>query len=170
MNPFVRWISILFQIALGVIFLAACYHKIVDPPTFAKQVYEYRITPGGLINLIAIYLPWIELVAGVCLVVGVWTRGATGLVGVMLLVFTAALSFNLWRGHPVDCACFSVGPPRSGAELLAEMRVRIAQDVGMLLMVAAVLVIGRVFGEVSRPWLPGWRRRGASDAVPAAAE
>lgn len=152
------WVSIAFQTVLGGIFLYACYHKIVDPPKFAKDIYNYKITPGELINLTAIYLPWIELVAGAALVIGFWNRGATALAGGMLLVFIAALGYDYYRGHPVDCACFQAAgtTEKTTPEMLAEMRRRIIQDAGMFLLVVYVLWME----PVGRPWLPGWKRSG----------
>ena len=165
-----RWIVVAFQVALGVIFVWASYHKIVDPPKFAKDIYNYKVTPGGLVNMVAIYLPWLELVAGILLIVGVLDRGATLLVGGMLIVFIAALGFNYLRGHPIDCACFVAAGTKEKTtdEMLSEMVVRIVQDVGMLLMVGYVLWCGRT----SRPWFPGWRQQhqtvGEATAQPAA--
>ena len=152
-----RWVVVAFQVVLGVIFIWASIHKIMDPPKFAKDIYNYKITPGELVNLVAIYLPWIELFAGTALIVGVWERGATVLVGGMLIVFIAALGFNYMREHPIDCACFVPAGTKEKTtdEMLSEMAVRIIQDIGMLLMVGYALWCG----QISRPWLPGWRRQ-----------
>jgi uncharacterized membrane protein YphA (DoxX/SURF4 family) len=165
-KPCCPWLLILFETALGAIFIYACYHKIVDPPDFAHMVYNYKITPGELINLVAIYLPWIELVAGLALITGIGSRGANALVTAMLIVFIAALSINLLRGHPVDCACFSGSTKeKTTAEMLSEMRTRVLQDAGMLIMALAALWMG----PASRPWLPGWRKRACGESKGSAA-
>jgi len=143
------WVRRALEATLAAVFVYASYHKIIDPPDFAKQVYNYKITPGQLINLVAIYLPWVELVAGAALVLGLLgvpgRRGAAVLVGAMLLVFIAALSFNLLRDHPVACGCFegSSAAPKTREELFSDMWETILRDAGMLVMAAWALWAGR---------------------------
>src|SRR5216684_3007318 len=62
------WLTIRVQIALGVIFIAAALPKIVDPPSFAHMIYNYKLVPAALNNLMALVMPWIELLCGVALV------------------------------------------------------------------------------------------------------
>src|ERR1051326_5667029 len=69
-------LTIRVQLALGVFFVAAALPKIVDPPSFAHMVYNYRIVPGAAINLMAIVMPWIELLCGLALILGIWTPAA----------------------------------------------------------------------------------------------
>lgn len=136
------WLARGFEIILGAVFVYASLHKITDPPDFAKMIYHYKITPGELINLIAIYLPWVEIAAGGALILGLaGRRGAAALVGAMLLVFICAIGFNLYRGHPVACGCFegSAGSPKTPQAMFSEMWWTLARDAGMLLMVAQVL-------------------------------
>ena len=128
----------LVEVILGVVFAYASYHKIADPVDFAHMVYMYKMTPGSLINLIAIYLPWIELVTGIVLIFGIpGRRGAALLTGLMLLVFMGAIGFNLARGHPVDCGCFegSGTHTKTREQLFGEMWWVLIRDAGMLLMV-----------------------------------
>lgn len=106
---------------LGLMFLYACVHKIMDPSAFAKIIYGYGLLPGYLINVTAIVLPFVELYAGACLVLGVWPRSAAIVVNGMLGVFIIAITINLIRGHEFDCGCFSIheaGYTSSNVELL----------------------------------------------------
>jgi cobalt-zinc-cadmium efflux system protein len=54
-------------------------------------------------------LPWLELLLGLCLMAGIWLPGAVLVVNALLVVFLAALLFNLARGLDVNCGCFSTG-------------------------------------------------------------
>ena len=138
------WLSIRAQLALGVIFVAAAIPKIADPPSFAHMVYNYRLLPGGAVNLLAIVLPWIEMLAGLALIVGFWKRTAAGLSAVLLLLFIGALSVNLARGNPVNCGCFDIkAKDKPRAELLSEMRWTILRDVGFLALAAQVVAANR---------------------------
>ena len=134
------WVSIRAQLALGAVFVAASLPKILDPPSFAHMIYNYRLLPGGAINAFALWLPWVELLAGLALVIGVWKRSGAGIAAMLLLVFLAALSWNLARGNPVNCGCFDVkAKDKPRAELLAEMRWTILRDVGLLILAAQVV-------------------------------
>jgi len=101
------WLEWGLRVALGVTFIVASIHKIAEPAYFAKIIYGYYLFPGFLINLIAIILPYIELFAGLALVLGVFPRSAVLIVNVLLLFFILSLSVNLVRGHEFDCGCFS---------------------------------------------------------------
>jgi len=130
------WLTIRVQLALGVFFVAAALPKIVDPPSFAHMVYNYRIVPGAAVNLMAVVMPWIELLCGLALILGIWTAAARSIIAAMLLTFIAAISINLVRGNIIDCGCFDPSPrPKSRAERLDDMRFVILRDAGMLLMV-----------------------------------
>ncbi|HXI11672.1 MAG TPA: MauE/DoxX family redox-associated membrane protein [Thermoanaerobaculia bacterium] len=130
------WLTIRVQIALGVIFILAALPKIVDPPSFAHMIYNYRLVPGALLNPIALVLPWLELLCGLGLVLGIWKGTCRTIVGLMLVAFIIAIAINLARGNAIDCGCFDVSAAgKSRSERLADMRLVIARDLGMLLMV-----------------------------------
>ena len=131
------WLTIRVQLALGVIFIVAALPKIVDPPSFAHMIYNYRIVPGSLVNLSALTMPWIELLCGVALVLGIWRGTARTMIAAMLVTFIIAISINLARGNAIDCGCFDVSAAgKSVEERLADMRFVIFRDLGMLLMTA----------------------------------
>ena len=138
-NPVVTW---LVAIALGVTFIWSSWHKIADPPDFAKVVFNYHLVPPGLINAVAILMPWFELVAGLALVTGILRRGAALGIALLCVLFIAALSYNLAIGHPTICGCFSTyaaGKSLTDAEKFFKMKTEIALDVGFLVMALQVL-------------------------------
>ena len=138
------WLTVRVQIALGAIFVVAALPKVIDPPSFAHMIYNYRLMPGAVVNALALVMPWVEILVGLALILGVWPREAAALAGVLLLVFIAAIGFNLARGHAVDCGCFDVhSAGKSREELLNEMRWVLIRDAAMLLLVAQVLLAGR---------------------------
>jgi uncharacterized membrane protein YphA (DoxX/SURF4 family) len=135
-----RWLTVRFQIALGVFFVVAALPKVVDPPAFAHMVYNYRLVPGPFVNLMGLVMPWLELLTGIALILGIWTRTSAAVVGAMLGVFIVAISVNLARGNAIDCGCFDVSAAgKSVAERLADMRWVVIRDLGMLAMVAQIL-------------------------------
>lgn len=110
------------RIILGLIFLYACYDKLLYPQAFAEVIYNYQVLPDGLVNITAILLPWVELVLGLSLILNVWIPGAAVLGNLLLLAFFAALLFNLYRGMDVSCGCFSTTPGDKSAGYLTVFR------------------------------------------------
>jgi putative oxidoreductase len=143
------WLTVRVQIALGAIFVVAALPKIADPPSFAHMIFNYRILPGALINITSLVMPWLELIAGLALILGVWTKAARDLIAAMLLVFIVAITFNLLRDNAIDCGCFDVSAAgKSHEERLHDMRMVILRDIGMLLMVVQLWWADRVAAKM----------------------
>ena len=132
-----EWLTIRVQIALGIFFVIAALPKIVDPPSFAHMIYNYRIVPGPLVNIMALTMPWIELLSGLALILGIWKEAGRTIIAAMLVVFIVAISVNLARGNAIDCGCFDPHPvPKTRDQRLDDMLFVVYRDLGMLLMVA----------------------------------
>ncbi len=104
-NPISFWVRLI----LGAVFIFASFDKAIHPAAFAQAIYNYQILPDTWINLTAIVLPWMELVLGVLLILGVWLPGAVLLANLLLVSFFGALLFNMARGLNVHCGCFTTG-------------------------------------------------------------
>ncbi len=149
-RPSIAWltsprVSVAFRLAIGAVFLYAGVVKGLDPQGFAKAIYNYRILPDGLINPMAIVLPWVEVVVGASLLMGLWVLGGSLLASGLLAAFAAALGLNLARGLDIDCGCFSTAGTGQGDTLWYLVR-----DLGLLAMSLQVLLCDRQLGSVSR--------------------
>ena len=102
-----KWVIFAFRISLGVVFLYASFDKIRDPGSFSSNIQNYQILPYGITNLFAIFLPWVELYVGACLILGVFLNGAALLSMGMMVMFIIALGQALARGLDIECGCFS---------------------------------------------------------------
>lgn len=96
------------RIILGLIFIFASWGKVWEPAAFARVIANYQILPEVFIAPAAIFLPWLELTCGICLVVNRWTRGSATLLTALIVTFTAAICFNIYRGMDVACGCFTL--------------------------------------------------------------
>lgn len=94
------------QIATGVVFAWAGLAKVGDPAAFAEQIHNFRLVPLFAENLVAMTLPWIEVVAALALLVGVRARDGAILAGASLGVFTLAVIAAVARGLDIECGCF----------------------------------------------------------------
>ncbi|MAD51576.1 MAG: DoxX family protein, partial [Candidatus Marinimicrobia bacterium] len=89
-NNFKNILVMICRICLGFMFVYASLDKIAHPEEFAKQIGYYKALPFGLENVLAIVLPWTELIVGICLLAGLLVDGATLLSIIMMLVFILA--------------------------------------------------------------------------------
>jgi putative oxidoreductase len=100
------------RIVLGFVFVYAALEKIFQPEAFARDISYYRLLPNLLLNLFAIILPWIELLAGLFLLVGVLTRGSALVISSLLVLFGVAIAVSLARGLDISCGCFGTASAR----------------------------------------------------------
>ena len=105
-----RWLFIGLRILIGGIFIYAAIPKILDPGAFAKTIFNYQILPEILVNPVAIVLPWLELVTGAFIILGIWLEGALIIYNLLMVAFIGALVFNTARGLDIHCGCFSQEP------------------------------------------------------------
>ncbi len=75
------------RLILGVIFIFASFDKIIDPKSFSSVIDNFHVTPVLLNNLAALFIPWLELVVGICLIRGVFINGASFIASSLLLFF-----------------------------------------------------------------------------------
>jgi hypothetical protein len=109
-------VLLLLRLLLGGFFVYASLDKIWSPAAFAKIVYQWQVVSPVASNLVAVTLPWVELVAGVLLIAGVWKREAALVVALMLVVFIVAAGSVLVRGIDVlNCGCVSVAKQEAPA-------------------------------------------------------
>lgn len=125
---------VILRVALGLVFIYASYHKILRPDEFADAIYNYKILPAFLVNLLALTLPYAELVFGLFLVFNFRVSSAALAINLMMLVFIVAI-FSAWiRGIDTSCGCFS-----NGGEKLSWME--IIRDFAFLGMGIYVFII-----------------------------
>ncbi len=103
-----RLVSFLVRLAIGAVFIGAALPKIADPGAFAWAVARYGI-PGVPAGPVAVFLPWLELVAGFAVVfVPALRLGALGMAAALLGGFAVAGAAALLGGLSIPCGCFSL--------------------------------------------------------------
>ncbi|QWV94013.1 DoxX family membrane protein [Geomonas oryzisoli] len=134
MKPFrLPLIPLVLRVALGAVFIYAAVPKIADPVAFAGSVAAYRILPYFWSYLTAAVLPFLELICGVLLICGFRVKSGALIIGMLNLVFMAALASAMIRGLDIDCGCFRMEGAKT-APWVALLR-----DTVFLAMTAAVL-------------------------------
>lgn len=94
------------QILLGLLFVYAALAKISDVPAMAREVHNFHLVPLWSEHLIAMTVPWVELVAGLAMVLGIAPRAGAWVSGTLLIVFTVGVAAAMARGLSFECGCF----------------------------------------------------------------
>jgi putative oxidoreductase len=96
----------IIAILIGALFVYAGAVKIIDPAAFARDIDNYKILPWQPSVWLAFYLPWLEVLAGLALIMRVLFRGAVLIVTGLMIVFVVASIVAKARGLDVSCGCF----------------------------------------------------------------
>ena len=135
------WLGLLARLVVGAVWIWAGLVKLPDPARSVSAVRAYQLLPSSIVPTVGELLPVVEVVVGACLVLGVLTRGAGVLSGVMLAAFVVGISSVWARGIEIDCGCFGGGGSQAGAS--SSYPWEIARDVGLLLLSAFVVWLPR---------------------------
>jgi protein-disulfide isomerase len=131
------WVGTVARLALGAIWIWAAWSKLADPRAFVQAVRAYDVTPEWLSKAIGYGMPVLELCIGVLLVLGIVTRAAAIVSGVLLIVFLIGVIQASARGLRIDCGCFGGGGQTIGSTHYIQ---EILRDLG-LMVVSAYLVV-----------------------------
>lgn len=129
------------RLALGLLLLVTGALKVAHPESLAAAIAGYRLLPQAAVLPIAVALPYLELIFGIYLVLGLFTRIAATLVAVMFLVYAGAIASAVLRHIPANCGCF--GPNDASTADWPHVVLDIA------LTALAVLVAARAPGALS---------------------
>lgn len=129
-------IALLARLILAGVFLYAGWDKILHPASFTAQVAAYGLLPSELLTLVALTLPWLEVLAGVCLLVGFLSESSALVLGLLSLGFAGAVTSANLRGLDIECGCFST--TRSGP---ADWN-HVLLDLALVALAAVVLTRG----------------------------
>jgi uncharacterized membrane protein YphA (DoxX/SURF4 family) len=132
-----RWLLLLVRIVLGGLLITSSLSKFHDQIAFREALLAYGMLPESLGSLYAAVLPWVELLIGCCLVLGVFLFFASALSLPLVLSFTIANVYAMVHplGPAADCSCL-------GSLVRLSHPASLAIDLGMILA-AGLLIAGR---------------------------
>ena len=96
-----------FRLIIGFVFIYASIYKLANPDDFAKNIANYKILPFFLINIVAIILPWMEIILGLFIIFGLFIKASSYMISVIMTVFTLLVLLTILRGIDISCGCFS---------------------------------------------------------------
>jgi uncharacterized membrane protein YphA (DoxX/SURF4 family) len=143
------WVGLLARLVVGGVWIAAGLIKLPDPAESVRAVRAYRLLPEATVHAVGYGLPFLEIIVGLLLVLGLGTRIAAGLSSLVFVLFIIGISSAWARGLQIDCGCFGGGG--YAADATSKYPWEIARDVGLLL--GSVLLVAWPRTKVS---LDGW--------------
>jgi uncharacterized membrane protein YphA (DoxX/SURF4 family) len=126
------WIGLLVRLGLGGVLLYAGYLKAFTPDKSMMAVRAYELLPSWLANAFGIILPWLEMGAGLLLIIGVAVRYAAIFGAVLMVAFIIAIAQAWARGLSIDCGCFGDGGAVDPSE--TKYLESILRDIGFALL------------------------------------
>jgi uncharacterized membrane protein YphA (DoxX/SURF4 family) len=145
------WIEWACRLGLAGLFFYAALPKMADPDAFAKAIANYKvilpIIGQGYVYPAAMFVPALEAIIGVGILLNRSKRAASWLSAGILALFTVLILQAVLRGLNIDCGCF-------GASELAQSKatkvgwIKIAQNTGW--MMASIFVYSRSRPKRSR--------------------
>ncbi len=100
------YLTLVLRVIVGVTLVVAGIAKAPHQWELVDLINGYGILPAALSQAYGLLLPWAEIAAGVCLILGLFTRYAAALSILMFASFTVANSVSLARGATYCSECF----------------------------------------------------------------
>ena len=100
------WIAKIARVCIGTVLIYAAIPKIDHTDRFLNTVMMYDLAPVGINIVMAVTIPWLELLLGVCLVLGLYAPGSLAIVAGLFTLYVIAIASALHRGLAFDCGCF----------------------------------------------------------------
>jgi uncharacterized membrane protein YphA (DoxX/SURF4 family) len=156
-------VQLVLRLLLGAYFVYASFDKIASPAAFAKVIYQWQVVGPVPSNLVAVTLPWVELLAGLLLLAGAWRREAALVVALLLVVFIVAAASVMARGIDVqNCGCVSLAASTTPSAWPPAW----TKGVGWFLVVRNLLMLGAAMALVLGQRPGGLPSGGRSTAAP----
>ena len=100
-------IALVLRVLMGAWFVYAGGLKIFGTglDRFVIDIQNYRLVGEDLAVAVAYFIPWLEVIAGLCFMLGVLGKGTWLAMFGLVLAFTVSVGSAWWRGLDISCGC-----------------------------------------------------------------
>ncbi len=135
------WLGLVARLVTGGVWIVAGALKVGDAQGSIEAVRAYELLPAGLVDPVGLALPAVELVVGLALVLGVFTRAAAVVSALLFVAFIVGIASVWIRGIEIDCGCFGGGGAEPGASSAYPWE--IARDAALFAASVYIVVLRR---------------------------
>lgn len=126
------WLSTVARLFLAGVFALAAWPKLLDPDGTVRSVRAYRLVPETFVHVFAYGLPLFELALCALLLVGLGTRWAAVVTGLLMVGFICGIASAWARGLRIECGCFGAATTGTVEDPVPGYVKRILEDLGFL--------------------------------------
>ena len=149
-----RWFGTLLRLVVGCVWIVAGVIKLPHPQSSVTAVRAYQLLPTGWTDLVGHLLPLFEVLIGVLLVLGLFTRVAAVASTLLQLAFVIGIA-SVWSRHiAINCGCFGDGGVTSWATAKSKYPWELARDCALFLASAFLVVRSRTRVAIDNWLLP----------------
>lgn len=131
-------IGLLARLILGVVLIVSGALKVTSPAVSARVVRAFQILPYDFAGYVGYALPVVEILFGLLLVAGLFTRVSALVGGLLMLAFIIGISWAWAHGYSIDCGCFGGGGTIAASQ--TQYPLEILRDVGIAACAAWLVV------------------------------
>lgn len=147
-----QWIGVIARLVTGGVWVTAGVLKVPDPAGSVRAVRAYDLLPEAIVPTVGYALPALEIVVGLALILGAFTRWAAVVSALLFVAFILGIASAWARGLEIDCGCFGGGGEEAGAS--AKYPWEISRDLGLLGLSAWLIVHPRTPVSLDRVIFP----------------
>jgi uncharacterized membrane protein YphA (DoxX/SURF4 family) len=103
------WLTLVGRLLVGGVLVVAGYLKVGNTAKSQMAVRAYEVLPISIANTLGVILPWLEIGAGLLLILGVAVKWSSIFAAALMFIFIAAIAQAWARGLSIDCGCFGGG-------------------------------------------------------------
>jgi uncharacterized membrane protein YphA (DoxX/SURF4 family) len=100
---------LVIRVLIGGLLLVTGALKVGHPAALAASIAGFRLLPPGVVGPLALALPYVELLLGVYLIGGLFTRVVAALAAAQFVLYAGAIASAVVRHIAANCGCFGPG-------------------------------------------------------------
>ena len=99
-------LTLVLRVLLGATLVVTGALKVGHAAELAAAIAGFRLLPPEIVGPMSVALPYVELMLGAYLIVGLFTRVSAVVAAVQFIIYAGAIASAVLRHIPATCGCF----------------------------------------------------------------